>query len=163
MAISDARMFALSPGRDRLCCHRPSTDGPAMLRYGYFHDLNNGPKLLVWGSPEAMGRFYEALAQVAAGEGPQLFTDIPGCQPVDGTSVQFETVGEAEGIERDPVEPDLFHWRVDAETWCWFQEQVEKLMHCSPTHPGHQYLECVAGGDIVVMVSCCEYPDDFKP
>jgi hypothetical protein len=134
-----------------------------MLRYGYFHDFASGPKILVWGGPDDMARFFEALSLVAAGEGPQAFTDIAGCQPVDGTTVQFETVGEAEGIERDPVEPDLFHWRADVETWVWFQELVEPLMHCSSAKPGHQILECVVGGDIAVLVSCCEYPDDLKP
>jgi hypothetical protein len=134
-----------------------------MLCYGYFHEFPSGPKILLWGGPDDMARLYEALSQVAAGEGPQVFTDIANCQPVDGSSVQFEIVGEAEGIVRDPVEPDLFHWRADADTWCWFQELVEPLMHCSSAKPGHQCLECVVGGDIAVMVSCCEYADDLKP
>lgn len=134
-----------------------------MLRYGYFPDLDGGPKILIWGGPDDMARLYEGLALTAAGEGPASLLDIPGCQTVDGTSVLLETVGEAEGVIGDPVESDIFHWRVDQETWCWFQEQVEPLTHCSPAKPGHRYLECRAGGDIVVMVSACEYPDDLKP
>lgn len=132
-----------------------------MLRYAFFPDFQSGPKLLVWGGRDDMARLYEALAQVASGDGPPTFNDIPGCRSVDGTSVAFEIVGEAEGVLRDPVEPDLFHWRADQETWCWFQELVEPLMHGS--NPAHQVLECQAGGDIVVLVSRGEYPDDLKP
>jgi hypothetical protein len=134
-----------------------------MLRYGYFHDLKSGPKLLIWGGPDDMARLYEALSQVAASEGPQALTDIQGCVAVDDTTVLLETVGEAEGIVRDEVEADVFHWRVDEEDWYAFQELVEPLTHCSSAKPGHQYLESLANGEITVMVSCGEYPDDLKP
>ncbi len=134
-----------------------------MLRFGYFHDFTTGPKLLIWGGPQDMVRLHEALAGIAIGEGPDSLGDVSGSRSVDGATVLFETVVEAEGIVRDEVEPDVFHWRVDEETWRWFQELVEPLTHCSVIKPGHQYLECHAGGDIAVMVSCCEYPDDLKP
>jgi hypothetical protein len=137
--------------------------GLHMLRYAYFHDLNTGPKLLIWGGADDMARLYEALSQVADGAGPASLTDISGCVSADGSTVLLETVGEAEGIVRDEVEPDVFHWRVDEEGWYAFQEQVEPLTRCSPAKPGHQYLQCLADGEIVVTVACCEYSDDLKP
>ena len=131
-----------------------------MLRYGYFRDIKSGPKLLILGGPDDMARLYEALSQVAASEGPQALTDIQGCVAVDDTTVLLETVGEAEGIVRDEAEPDLFHWRVNEEDWFAFQELVEPLTRGAP---GHQALQCHAGGDIDVLVSVGEYPDDLKP
>ena len=130
-----------------------------MLRYAYFHDFKSGPKLLIWGGPEGMAQLFEALAMMAQGEGPEALTDIPGCISVDGTTVLLETVGEPEGLERDPVEPELFHWREDPDTWFLYQELVEPLMHGC----GHQVLPCAADGEIVVMVSCGEYSTDLKP
>jgi hypothetical protein len=131
-----------------------------MLRYGYFHDLKSGPKLLIWGGPDDMARLYEALSQVAASEGPQALTDITDCVAADCSIVLLETVGEAAGIERDEVEDDVFHWRIDEEGWYEFQQLVEPLTRGAP---GHQALQCHAGGDIDVLVSVGEYPDDLKP
>lgn len=132
-----------------------------MLRYGYFSNLNTGPKLLIWGGPDDMARLYEVLCLLAQGEGPATLTDLVGCIPADGTTVLFETVGEPEGITRDEVEPEVFHWRMDAEGWFDFQALIEPLTHRDGR--GHQYLESRAGEDIVVMVSCDEYPADLKP
>lgn len=134
-----------------------------MLRYGYFHTFKSGPKLLIWGEADDMQRLYEALSQMAAGEGPAALADIPDCIAADNSTVLLETVGEAAGIEPDDTEPDVFHWRVDEEGWYAFQEQVETLTRCTPAKPGHQHLQCLADGEIVVMVSCGEYPADLKP
>jgi len=131
-----------------------------MLRYGYFRDLKSGPKLLIWGGPDDMARLYEALSQVAASEESQALTDIQGCMAVDDTTVLLETVGEAEGIVRDEAEAGVFHWRMDEEGWYEFQQLVEPLTRGAP---GHQALQCHAGGDIDVLVSVGEYPDNLKP
>ena len=134
-----------------------------MLRYGYFHAFKSGPKLLIWGEVADMARLFEALSQMAAGEGPAALTDIADCLSADGSTVLLETVGEAAGIERDEDEPDVFHWRVDEEGWYAFQEQVETLTRCTAAKPGHQHLQCLADGEIAVMVSCGEYPADLRP
>ena len=129
-----------------------------MLRYGYFHAP--APRLLIWGEPDDIARLYDGLAQLAAGEGPEALTAIAGCQAVDGTTVLFETVGEAEGLLRDEVEPDVFHWQVDAAGWYDFQEQLEPLLH---GRPGHRRLQSRGDEDIAVVASVGEYPDDYKP
>jgi hypothetical protein len=121
----------------------------------------------MWGDATGMHHLYEALSAVCEGigdgDGPLSFDEIAGSRSVDGCSVLLETVGQATGLEPDDIEPDVFHWRVDQEGWYSFQEQVEELTHCSPRRPGHQYLHCLADGEINVMVSCGEYPDDLKP
>jgi hypothetical protein len=132
-----------------------------MLCYGYFSNLNTGPKLLIWGGPDDMARLYEALSLAGEGEGPESLADITGSRSVDGSSVLFETVGDPEGIVRDEVEPDIYHWRMDTQGWFDFQSLVEPLTHRNGR--GHQYLESRAGEDIVVMVSCDEYPADLMP
>lgn len=133
-----------------------------MLRYAYLHDCKSGPVLLVWGEALAMAHLHEALVGLAEGEGPALLNDVQGCQSADGSTVLLETVGEAEGLVRDEVEPDVFHWRVDREGWFDFMAQVGQLTHCSPTRPSHKILRCHADDDIAVMVSCGELPEVLK-
>jgi len=77
--------------------------------------------------------------------------------------VLFETTGEAEGLLRDEIEPDVFHWRVDREGWEQFQRKIAPLMHSPESGSAQCYLRCRADEDIAVMVSCGIFPDDFKP
>ena len=134
-----------------------------MLRYAYFHGFKTGATLLIWGGADAVARLYEGLAQLAAGEGPAALTEIAGTLSVDGATVLFETVGESDGLLRDEVEPDTFHWRIDSEGWFEFQERVEPLIHYRPGVSGHCLLQARGDEDIAVVVSVGEYPDDFKP
>jgi hypothetical protein len=82
---------------------------------------------------------------------------------VDGTRIALETVENPTGVRRDTSDSGVFHWRVDQDGWYAFAEQVETLTNCSPAKPSHQLLECLADGEIIVMVSCGEYPDGMKP
>ena len=131
-----------------------------MLRYAYFQTFKGGPTLLIWGAPGDLARLYEVLVQRADGEGPEVFADIAGSHSADGSSILLETVGESEGLRRDEVEPDVFHWRMERDGWFEFAEWIEPLAH-QPS--GHQYLRCHADDDIVVLVSSGEYPDDLMP
>jgi hypothetical protein len=130
-----------------------------MLRHAYFPDFESGPKLVIWGDADDMRGLTETFA--AAAEEPSLFSlcDLS----VDGTRIVLETAEKPTGLRRDTRDTSVFHWQADQDGWYAFAEQVETLTVCSPARPAHQYLECLADGEIIVMVSCGEYPDDLKP
>ena len=57
-------------------------------------------------------------------------------------------------------EEKAFRWELDASSAEWFAELIDVL--AVPSKSGHQYLEHLrSSGDIVVMASCGEYPDDL--
>jgi hypothetical protein len=130
-----------------------------MLRHAYFPDFESGPKLVIWGDADGMRGLMEVF-NTAANE-PSLFSlcDLS----VDGSRIVLETVENPTGMRRDPSDSNTFRWQADQEGWYAFAEQVETLTRCSPARPDHQLLECLADGEIIVMVSCGEYPDELRP
>ena len=130
-----------------------------MLRHAYFAEFESGPKLVIWGDADGMRDLMEVF-NTAAKE-PSLFSlcDLS----VDGTRIVLETNENPTGVCRDIRDAGVFHWQVDQDGWYAFAEQVEPLTRCSSAKPGHQHLECLADGEIIVTVSCGEYPDDLKP
>jgi hypothetical protein len=130
-----------------------------MLRHAYFPDFESGPKFVIWGDADDMRGLMDVF-NTAAKE-PSLFSlcDLS----IDGSRIVLETTENPTGVRRDTSNPGIFHWQVDQDGWYAFAEQVETLTNCSPAKPAHQLLECLADGEIIVMVSCGEYPDDLKP
>jgi len=134
-----------------------------MLRHAFFGEFSSGPTYLMWGDAEDMTRLMEALAAASNGARAKSLNEIPDSMSVDGSAVMIEPVARDVGLWRDGRDSNLFHWQVDEECWLMFADLVEPLTRCSPRHPGHQYLDCLGENEIIVKVSCGEYPDDMKP
>jgi hypothetical protein len=78
--------------------------------------------------------------------------------PVDRKLITIEPAACSDGMRR---RDDGFVWRLDSEWMTAFAEMVDVLAVSKP--PAHQYLECGVHGEIEVMVSRDEYPDDLNP
>jgi hypothetical protein len=127
-----------------------------MLRTAYFEDFKDGPKVLLWGNRRDMQSLANLLRASSVGTGPLGLDSISNA--VDGKPIVIETMTPARGLQPRGYG---FEWSLNPETMNVFAELVDKLAESD--QPGHQYLECGADGEVMVMVSRNEYPNDLSP
>ncbi len=131
-----------------------------MLRYAFFPDFNLGPKLLFWGDNADMLTLSAFLRQMAVAPREVRLSEVGFCSAAGDTVIVVPQEGAAGGVTRVHGEEKAFRWELDASNAEWFAELIDVLAESSRC--GHQYLEhWRSGGDIIVMVSCGEYPDDL--
>jgi hypothetical protein len=120
------------------------------LRSAYFEDLYSGPKLLFWGDAEGMSQLRDFLRD------PRLWHSLEQfCMVADGRKITVRAVSNWRDACVD-LGPDSLEWRLDPASADEFAEKVAVLV----SEKGHQYLDSPEG-DIEVMVSHGEYPENF--
>jgi hypothetical protein len=125
---------------------------PMALRSGYFEDFKSGPKVLFWGDPEGISRLRDFLHDPNQWHSLESF-----CKALDGRKITIRAVANWHdaGVR---LAPDSLEWTLDPASADEFAEKVGKLV----SKKGHQYLR-FPKGDIDVMVSQGEYPENLKP
>jgi hypothetical protein len=128
----------------------------AILRSGYFENLKSGPKVVFWGNQRAMNELAGILRACSVGTGALSLDSFS--EAVDGRTILIKTVSPPVGMR---ARANGFDWALDADTMTNFADMIAVL--AESCEPGHQYLECGASGEIVVMASCGEFPGDLRP
>jgi hypothetical protein len=128
-----------------------------MLRHAYFSNFKQGPKLLVWGNAADIREFADFLATTVH-KSDGFTSSIPGIA-VDDSEVLLVRSGHCDGLQR--AANNAFSWCVDRESLSEFIDMVDAL--AAADGPCHQYLECSVAGEVTVMVSRDEYPDQLHP
>ena len=131
-----------------------------MLRYAFFPDFKSGPKLLLWGDNADMMTLSTFFRQMAAAPREVSLSEVGFCSAAGDDVILVPQEGAYGGVTRVRGEEKAFCWELDASSAEWFAELIDVL--AVPSKSGHQYLEHLrCSGDIVVMASCGEYPDDL--
>ncbi|SRR6266849_1851050 len=131
-----------------------------MLRYAFLPDFKSGPKLLLWGDNTDMLTLSAFLRQMAVAPREVRLSEVGFCSAAGDTVIVVPQKGAAGGVTRVQGEEKAFCWELDASSAEWFAELIHVL--AEPSRCGHQYLEHLrSSGDIIVMASCGEYPDDL--
>jgi hypothetical protein len=127
-----------------------------MLRSGYFHNFKAGPTVLFWGDARAMRKLANLLNSSSIGTGPLGMNSFVNA--VDARTIAIRLAPSSRGMRTSGRD---FEWAMDADTKTAFADAVEILAEANV--PNHQYLTCNVTGEIAVMASCGEYPDDLVP
>jgi hypothetical protein len=129
------------------------------LRSAYFmgFDLGGDPNLLLWGDTDGMLSLSTLLRRVAS-DAENQFPLAKICEPVDAKAVLLRKSSPSLGLIQLTTG---FEWILDSETLEGFADLVAEL--AKPGTSAHQYLEVRNHTQIVVRVSCGEYPDDLRP
>jgi hypothetical protein len=131
-----------------------------MLRYAFFADFNSGPKLLLWGDNSDMLTLSAFFRQMAAAPREVPFNEVGFCSAAGDIVIVVPQEGSYGGVTRVRGQEKAFRWELDASSAERFAELIDVL--AVPSARGHQYLEHLrSSGDIVVMASCGEYPEDL--
>jgi hypothetical protein len=131
-----------------------------MLRYAFFPDFKSGPKLLLWGDNSDMLTLSAFFRQMAAAPREVHFSEVGFGSAAGDSVIVVPQEGSYGGVTRVHREEKTFRWELDASSAECFAELIDVL--AVPSTRGHQYLEHLrSSGDIVVMASCGEYPDDL--
>lgn len=129
------------------------------LRSAYFDRSGIGgtPNLLLWGDADGISELSAILHRLALTNEDRFALTRIGEQ-VDGKAIIIRKSPSPLGLLTCP---GGFEWALDAETLEWFSDLTSALARGNT--PGHQYLETRGSGQITVLVSRDEYPDDFRP
>jgi hypothetical protein len=131
-----------------------------MLRYAFLPDFHSGPKLLLWGDNTDMLTLSAFFRQMAAAPREVRLSEVGFCSAAGDDVIVLPQEGAYGGVTRMRGEEKAFRWELDASSAEWFAELIDVL--AVPSKRGHQYLEHLrSSGDIVVMASSGEYPDDL--
>lgn len=127
-----------------------------MLRSTYYSQFKNDPKVLFWGDARALHKLSSLLRAGSIGTGA-LSLD-PFSEAIDRKTVVIKSVRRSRGMR---IRGANLEWALERKAMTKFADIVEGLADTGT--PGHQYLTCNVDDEITVMVSCGEYPDDFRP
>lgn len=98
--------------------------------------------------------------QMAADPREVRLSEVGFCAPAGDSVIVVPQDGAYGGVTRVRGEENAFRWELDASSAEWFAELIDVL--AVPSKRGHQYLEHLrSSGNIVVMASCGEYPEDL--
>jgi hypothetical protein len=128
------------------------------LRSGYFHKLNGGPKVLLWGDHDGMHALGNFLRRMLVASRAMTLSGF--CEPVDGKKI----IVRMRASRRDTgmrLNRDGLEWTLRPQSADDFAASVDALV--SSGKSGHQYLACGVTDEITVMVSHGEYPAILRP
>ena len=126
-----------------------------MIRAGYFPNFKDRrPTVLFWGNADGMRHLISMLGKLPAVGGQFRMGDFAN----DAPALVMRSATTSLGMQR---RQGSFEWILEPKAAADFRDKVPVLAEANL--PGHQYLECGATGEIIVVVSCGEYPADLKP
>ncbi|HYK78931.1 MAG TPA: hypothetical protein VEU95_04850 [Micropepsaceae bacterium] len=131
-----------------------------MLRFAFFRGFKPEPTILFWGGREDVSEFSKILREPSIARRNFKLSQDQRFLSVDGSQITLEWAERGTGMRREANSPFHYHWILDGE---WAEEIAEKLDALSRAGAGHQYLEGWRAGEIPVMVSIGEYPEDLVP
>jgi len=131
-----------------------------MLRFAFFKNFKSGPKILFWGGREDISELSKVLREHSAAEREFNLNEDGRFLSADGSQIILENGNRTMGMQRESNADSRFKWVLDPEG---MEEIAEKLDELNRAGAGHQYLEGWRAGEIPVMVSIGEYPEDLVP